>query len=151
VGVVVLGVAATSYLGGRSANPADSAAVAAAQPDAAAAAAATSSEALMQSTGVVFAQSADYKYAHEIYPAQAADATKTLGAFSFSTINRGGGIVQVTLTNGAEGYLGQSVVVGPGQTIYFVEKSSRDDTDQEDSSTRDDYLVAVDAQGMVLQ
>ena len=106
---------------------------------------------LMQSTGVPFASSADYASSHELYPIEAADAKVALGAFSFTTKDLGGGVTQVTLTNGTEGYQGQSVVVGQGQSVYFIEKSTRDDSPTEDSGTKDDYLVAVDAQGTILQ
>ncbi len=125
---------------------ADGSAAAAAMPASTSAAAAP-----MQSTGKLFVQSADYNYAHKVYPIPSADAAQALGAFSVATSSAGNGATRVTLTNGAEGYSDQSVIVLPGQTVYFVERSSRDDTATEDSGTRDDYLVAVDAQGMVLQ
>jgi hypothetical protein len=111
----------------------------------------TSGAPLMQSTGVAFSSSPDYARSHEVYPTMASDAKQALSAFSITTKDLGSGATQVTLTNGAEGYQGQSVVVGPGQSVYFIEKSTGDDSDTEDSSTRDDYLLAVDAQGNMLK
>ena len=111
----------------------------------------TSGVPLMQSTGQPFAQYAYVSSAHEIFPTPAADATKALGAFSFSKTDLGGGAFRITLTNSNEGYKGQSVVVGSGQTVYFIERSTGDDSDAEDSVTTDDILVAVDAQGNILK
>ena len=106
---------------------------------------------LMTSTNVAFASSQEYSHAHEVFPTQSADAKKALSAYTVSSQALGGGAYNVTLENGAEGVKGQTLTVGPGQKVYFVEKSTGDDNPAEDSSTKDDYLVAVDAQGMILQ
>jgi hypothetical protein len=106
---------------------------------------------LMQSTGQKFSQYAYVSKAHEVYPTLAADTTKALGAFSFAKTSLGNGEYRITLTNNAEGYKGQSVVVGAGQSVYFIERSTGDDSAAEDSVTTDDILVAVDAQGNILK
>lgn len=105
----------------------------------------------VQGTGQLFAQSSDAPYAHELYPTVATDAAASLGAFSYHVTDLGNGTHAVTIDNNTEGYTPQSVTVTTGQSVYFIERSPRDDTNQEDSGTRDDYLVAVDANGYVLQ
>ncbi len=122
-----------------------------ANPLPAAAASAVSSVPLMQSTGQQFSQYKYFTKAHEIYPALAADTKTALGAFSYSKQDLGGGVYKFTLTNDAEGYKGQSVTVGPGQSVYFIEPATGDDSASEDSITTDDSLVAVDAQGSILK
>ena len=103
-----------------------------------------------------FASSPDYAYATEVYPTPASDATSMLGAFTIKKSDLGGGQTKVTLVNGGEaaegsGYQDQSVTVNAGQSVYFIEKTPRDDTTSEDSNTKDDYLVVVDAQGNLVQ
>ncbi|HQT83107.1 MAG: hypothetical protein B7W98_00875 [Parcubacteria group bacterium 20-58-5] len=110
-----------------------------------------SSTALMQSTGMLFAQSQYASKAHEVFPTLGTDTKKTMGAFGYTTTALGNNTYRITLTNNAEGYQGESVVVGGGQSVYFVELSGRDDTDAEDSGIADDFLVAVDAQGNILK
>ncbi len=106
---------------------------------------------LMQSTGAPFSQYQYLSKAHEIFPTLAPDAKKALGAFGYTKEDLGNNTYRFTLTNNAEGYKGQSVVVGAGQSVYFVERSSGDDSDSEDSVTTDDFFVAVDAQGNILK
>lgn len=111
----------------------------------------TSSVPLMQSTAQLFSQ---YKYtskAHEVFPTLATGTKAALGAFGYSKTSLGGGAYRFTLTNNAEGYKGQSVVVGAGQTLYFIEPSQGDDSASEDSITTDDFFVVVDAQGHILK
>ena len=74
-----------------------------------------------------------------------------MGAFGYTTEDLGNNTYRITLTNNAEGYVGQSVVVSGDQAVYFIELSGRDDTDTEDSGTADDFLLAVDAQGNILK
>ncbi len=105
----------------------------------------------MQSTGTPFAQYQYYSKAHEIYPTLGADTKKALGAFSYKQEDLGNGEYKFTLTNNTEGYQGSSVTVVAGQSVYFIERSSGDDTAAEDSVTTDDFLVAVDAQGNLLK
>lgn len=112
---------------------------------------ASSTVSLMQSTRTLFSQDKYFTKAHEIFPTLAADTTKTLGAFSYTKESLGNNVYKITLTNNVEGYKGQSVTVGAGQSVYFIEASSGDDSATEDSGTRDDTLVAVDAQGYELK
>ena len=106
---------------------------------------------LMQSTGILFSQDKYFSKAHEIFPMLAADTTKALGAFSYTKEGLGNNVYKITLTNNTEGYQGQSVIMSAGQSVYFIESSSGDDSATEDSGTRDDTLVAVDAQGYELK
>jgi len=106
---------------------------------------------LMQSTAEQFSQYKYFTKAHEIFPTLAADTTKALGAFSYSKEDLGNNVYRFTLTNSAEGYKGQSVVVGAGQSVYFIEPATGDDSATEDSITTDDILMAVDAQGNILK
>jgi hypothetical protein len=105
----------------------------------------------MQSTGMQFSQNKYFSKSHEIFPTLAADAGKALGAFSYAKEDLGNGIYRFTLTNNAEGYKGQSVTVSTGQSVYFIEPATGDDSASEDSITTDDILMAVDAQGMILK
>ena len=112
---------------------------------------ASSTVSLMQSTGAPFAQYQYASKAHEIFPTLGADTVKTMGAFGYTTEDLGNNTYRITLTNNAEGYVGQSVVVSGDQAVYFIELSGRDDTDTDDSGTADDFLLAVDAQGNILK
>jgi len=159
-GILVIIIIGAAYLANNAAAPAGGAVSASAEetqesaaptPVVASASSTTSAVPLMQSTGELFSQ---YKYAskaHELYPTLAADAKAALGAFSYTKEDLGNSMYRFTLTNDAEGYQGKSVVVGAGQSVYFIEPSTRDDSASEDSATTDDLLVAVDAQGYVLK
>ena len=114
-------------------------------------AAASSTTPLMQSTGALFTQYKNYSKAHEVFPTLAPDTKKALGAFSYTKEDLGNNTFRFTLTNNAEGYKGQSVVVSGSQSVYFIEPANGDDSASEDSITTDDSLVAVDAQGYVLK
>lgn len=114
-------------------------------------AATTTAAGPMQSTGVLFTSYKNYTKAHEIYPSLASDTKAALGAFSYKQVDLGNGTYKISLTNNAEGYVGPSVTVAAGQSVYFIEPANRDDSATEDSITTDDSLVAVDAQGYMLQ
>ena len=106
---------------------------------------------LMQSTTALFTQYKNYSKAHEIFPTLATSTKQAMGAFSYTKTSLGSGTYKITLTNNAEDYSGQSVTVTTGQSVYFIEPSTGDDSASEDSITTDDSLVAVDAQGYILQ
>ncbi|MDR3572157.1 MAG: hypothetical protein P4L81_08325 [Candidatus Pacebacteria bacterium] len=106
---------------------------------------------LMSSTGVLFTQYKNYSKAHEIFPTLASDTKKAMGAFGYTQTDLGNNTYKITLTNKAENYSGQSVIVTAGQSVYFIEPATGDDSATEDSITTDDSLVAVDAQGYMLQ
>ena len=106
---------------------------------------------LMQSTTALFTQYKNYSKAHEVFPTLATSTKQAMGAFSYTQENLGNNTYRITLTNNAEDYSGQSVVVTSGQAVYFIEPSTGDDSASEDSITTDDSLVAVDAQGYILQ
>ena len=106
---------------------------------------------LMQSTGALFSQYKYFSKAHEVFSTLAADTKTAMGAFSYTKTDLGNGTYQITLTNNAEDYKGQSVFVGAGQSVYFIEPFKSDDSASEDSITTDDSLVVVDAQGYILK
>ena len=106
---------------------------------------------LMQSTAALFSQYKYFSKSYEIFPTLVTGTVKALGAFSYTKENLGNNVYRFTLTNNAEGYHGQSVVVSGGQSVYFIEPSTGDDSASEDSVTTDDSLVAVDAQGYILK
>ena len=106
---------------------------------------------LIESTGELFSQYKYYSKAHEIFPTLATDTKKALGAFSYTKKDLGNNVYQFTLTNNAEGYKGQSVTVSSGQSVYFIEPFTGDDSATEDSGTTDDILMAVNAQGYILK
>ena len=114
-------------------------------------AAASSTVPLMQSTGTLFSQYKYYGKSYEVYPTLATGTVKALGAFSYTKESLRNNTYRFTLTNSAEGYQGQSVVVSGNQSVYFIEPSTGDDSATEDSITTDDSLVAVDAQGYMLK
>ena len=103
------------------------------------------------STGQPFSQYKYFSKSHEIFPTLASDTKKALAAFSYTKTDLGNNSYRFTLTNSAEGFQGQSVVVSNGQSLYFIERSTGDDSASEDSSTKDDMFVVVDAQGNILK
>lgn len=111
----------------------------------------TNTAPLMQSTGAQFSQYKYFSKSHQIFPTLAADTKKALGAFNYKQEDLGNNVYRFTLTNDAEGYKGQSVIVGGGQSVYFIEPANGDDSASEDSITTDDSLVAVDVQGNILK
>lgn len=159
--VVVTGVLAVIVVAGgvslfmnNSGTPASGAPVVAAQtqqPANVVPVAPSSTVPLMQSTGSPFSQYKYFSKSHEVYPTLATGTVKAMGAFSYTKEDLGNNIYKFTLTNNAEGYSGQSVIVGAGQSVYFIEPSMGDDSATEDSITTDDSLVAVDAQGNILK
>lgn len=112
---------------------------------------ASSTVPLMQNSGALFSQYKYFSKAHEIFPTLATGTVKALGAFSYTKEDLGNNVYRFTLTNNAEGYQGQSVVISGNQSVYFIEPSTGDDSATEDSITTDDSLVAVDAQGHILK
>ena len=112
---------------------------------------ASTAKSAMTSTGQLFSQ---YPYANksfEVFPTSVATAAKALGAFSITQTSLGNNTYKVILANSAEGSVQQSVTVTGDQKVYFIERSSGDDSATEDSVTTDDILVAVDAQGTILK
>ena len=150
IGVLVI-AGGVSVLNHGTASTPPAAAAAAPVVSNAAPVSASSTVPLMQSTGALFSQYQNASKAHEIFPTPSADIVQTMGAFGYTKESLGNNIYRITLTNSAEGYVGQSVVVSGDQSVYFVELSARDDTASEDSFTKDDFLMAVDAQGNILK
>lgn len=112
------------------------------------------SSAAMPSTGSTSEAFSAYQYAanaHQIFPTLAADTKKAMGAFGYTKEDLGNNTFRITLTNSKAGFVGQSVTVTGDQSVYFIERSSGDDTDTEDSYTADDFLIAVDASGNIVK
>lgn len=107
---------------------------------------------LMKGTGQLFTSSPDYAYAYRIFPTMVSDQAKqALDGFDMKTENLGNNIFRVTLTATNRNYKSQTLTVSGDQKIYFVETSFGDDAPGQDYELRDDYAVAVNAQGYILQ
>lgn len=107
---------------------------------------------LMKSTGQLFTSSPDYAYAYRIFPTMVSDQAKqALDGFDMKTEDLGNNIFRVTLNAKNSSYKTQALTVSGDQKIYFVETSWGDDEPSADYALRDDYAVAVDAQGYILQ
>lgn len=112
---------------------------------------ASTSTSAMQSTKQLFSQSPDYAKAYLIYPTANAAAKKALAGFNLTIKDLGNGTTQVSLPTKTQTDEVQSFVVSKGQKVYFVEKTMRDDSLDTDTYLGDDYGVAVDANGFILQ
>jgi len=107
---------------------------------------------LMTSTGQQFSSSQYYKNAYEVYPAlDPTNGSRALSGFNLQTQDLGGGVTQVTLVAKQANYHTQTFVIGPGQKLYFIERSFGDDSTDQDVNYGDDMGIAVDAQGNILQ
>jgi hypothetical protein len=92
--------------------------------------------------------------AFQIYPGPLSDqATQAVAGFNIDTKILPDGSVQVNLTSTNPEYTDQHVVVKPGYTLYFIEKSTGDDspTGNTDQNLRDDATLLVDPQGFIVQ
>lgn len=113
---------------------------------------ATAAAGLMKSTSQLFTASPDYSYAYRIFPTMVSDQAKqALDGFDMKTENLGNNTFRVTLTAKNNNYKSQTLTVSGDQKIYFVETSWGDDEPSADYALRDDYAVAVDTQGYILQ
>ncbi len=112
---------------------------------------ASSTASLMQSTGALFSQYRYVSKAYEIFPTLGTSTVKMMGAFGYTKEVLGNNMYRITLTNNAGGYQGESVIVSGDQSVYFIELARRDDSISGDAFPKDDTLIAVDAQGYILQ
>lgn len=92
--------------------------------------------------------------AYQIFPGNlSAQAKQATSGFKISTQIQTDGSTIVSLTSSNPEYQNQQVTVQPGETLYFIEKNSGDDTptDDTDRTTADDSTVLVDPQGNIVQ
>lgn len=107
---------------------------------------------LMKSTGQLFTSSQDYSYAYRIFPTFVSDQAKqAIDGFDMKTENLGNNLFRITLTAKNSSYKSQILTVSGDQKIYFIETSWGDDEPTADYALHDDYAVAVDSQGYILQ
>ncbi len=100
---------------------------------------------------VKFADSADWSYAYLISGDNLdANATAALVGFQLQKNSLADGSINITLKAQSSEYTDQSYVVKPGQKLYFIERTLRDDQDGE-RNLHDDQAVVVDANGFVVQ
>jgi hypothetical protein len=97
-----------------------------------------------------FTDSPDYPYAYLISgDTLDANATQALAGFELQKQQMADGSLNITLKALSPEYTDQDYIVKPGQKLYFIERSLRDDSDGE-HNTHDDTAVIVDAGGYVV-
>ena len=104
--------------------------------------------------GDTFSNSTLAKYAYNITGASlSADAKKATAGFNITRKSLADGSVNISLTANKAGYVSQSFIVKPGQTLYFIELAMGDDSATGDNDYRlsDDMGVLVNANGTVAQ
>jgi hypothetical protein len=107
---------------------------------------------LMVSTGQLFSSSQFFRNAYEVYPTlDPTNGSRALSGFAIQTQNLGSGATHVTLVAKQVSYHTQSFIIGSGQTLYFIERSFGDDSNDQDINYGDDSGIAVDARGYILQ
>ena len=103
----------------------------------------------MQSTGKLFSQASQRSYL--IFPTLASGASTALDGFTMTTDNLGNNLSRITLTPKVNDYQIQTFVLTGSDRLYFFETSFGDDNSSQDYVYGDDYAVAVDSQGYILQ
>ena len=103
----------------------------------------------MQSTGQLFSGTSRRSYL--IFPTLASGASQALDGFTMTTDNLGNNLYRIMLTPKASDYRTQTFVLTGDDKLYFFETSFGDDNPIQDYVYNDDYAVAVDSQGYVLQ
>ena len=114
----------------------------------------TSSPATVATTTVKFSSEPYYSFAYQIYPktsTQSSAQKQALSGFLLSSKKNTDGSVTVTLTPTNSKFSIQHYTVLPGETLYFIERSLRDDTNNQDYFPMDDTAVIVDHAGNVVQ
>jgi len=92
--------------------------------------------------------------AFQIFPGPLSDQAKqAIIGFNIDTKTQADGTVLVSLTSTNPEYKNQQVSVKPNYIVYFIEKSSGDDspTDNSDRNLGDDSIVLVDPDGFIVQ
>jgi hypothetical protein len=103
-------------------------------------------------TGVRFVDTPGYSNSFQIYPgALSAEAQAALTGFTLSSAPQSDGSTLVSLAAQVSGYQTQQFSVKPGETLYFIEMNSGDDStaNKADLNPADDRGVVVDSSGFV--
>ena len=90
------------------------------------------------------------QYAYQLYPGPISAQTKeAMAGFEMQTQMLADGTAQINLTSTNPEYKDQQYLIKPGETLYFIEMNSGDDSADEntDRNLADDTAVVVDAQG----
>jgi hypothetical protein len=89
-----------------------------------------------------------------IYPGVlSTEAKQAIAGFKIDSQIQADGSAIISLTSSNPGYTDQQVTVKSGYSLYFIEKSSGDDspTNDTDQTTIDDKTVLVDPAGFIVQ
>jgi len=113
---------------------------------------ATSTYAVMQAKNQLFASMNNASRAYEVWPTIiSARAQQALDGFTLNAQDLGNNIYKIDIVPKVANYQTQSFVVTGDSKIYFVETSFGDDAPNQDYVYGDDYGVAVNAAGYILQ
>lgn len=104
------------------------------------------------STGVLFSTSKYAAHAYLISTTSAYNAaTQTaLDGFQVNRQTLPDGSLQIQLVAQKNGYVTQTYTVEPGESLYFIEDFSGDDSVNEDANPSDDHAILVSADGYIL-
>ena len=105
-------------------------------------------------TGTKLSDEPYAKMAYLINPDNlSSDAKLALTGFKLDKQTLVSGDTQITLTALKPGYTTQVLDLAPGDQLYFIEKTLRDDSvsDNDDGTYGDDMAVVVDKNGYVVQ
>ena len=100
----------------------------------------------------MLADSPDVKFAYKVFPGPlSVKATTALNGWNIDSTVQTDGSTQVTLTPKNADDQKKTFTVKSGESLYFVEKNSFDDsTTGLDANLHDDYGIVVDASGAIL-
>ncbi len=111
-----------------------------------------SAYAVMQPTSQLFIDFRNYSRAYEVWPTfSSARAQQALNGFDLQAQDLGNNIYKVSIVPKIQNHKTQTFIVMGDSKIYFIETSFGDDTTDQDYVYSDDYAVAVNAAGYVLQ
>lgn len=114
--------------------------------------ASTTPVAVMQPTSQLFSSLADYSRAYEVWPTlTSGQAQRAISGFDVQVKDLASNIYEVSLVAKEQNYKTQVFVVSGSDKVFFVEKAFGDDSAGKDYAYGDDYGLAVDANGYVLQ
>lgn len=112
----------------------------------------TSSSSSSEASRLKFQGSQYDGVSYQIFPGSLSSAAQTaLRGFDMTTNPLSGGSTQVTLSAKEPQYRNQTYTVKPGETLYFVDQSSSDDSVSFDAALTDDTAIIVDSQGYIVQ
>lgn len=100
----------------------------------------------------LFSQSQYYQFSYLIFPgALSPNAKKAITGFNLDLKNNSDGSTTVNLVAVNPEYKTQEYTVKPGEKLYFIERTLRDDSSGEDMFPSDDMAVVVDSNGYIIQ